>query len=203
MRPSSIKRLTKKQLVGYLQDYRDAFPDWDVLHGVMLSRSSGPVTQHVSFEALRSGGYRPLHTLSVVGPPGAGQMLAEHLDVHNRQVRPRDHERMRPRVIQAIKGQFLPTADGPLVPAEVLERCEGRTVAEGITNAQVFTALAALNVHVGHIDKGLAWCEGSDALLENWGGRLADWQVQLASFNPQFREAIQAGTGRELLLEPR
>lgn len=50
-----ITPLTKRQLVGYFNDYRLAFPDWRVEHDVVLARSHGPVEQRISFEALRSG----------------------------------------------------------------------------------------------------------------------------------------------------
>ena len=84
-----ITALTKRQLVGYFDDYRDAFPGWNVEHDVDFARTQGPVKQHVALEALRSGTYRPSCSVEILVTPGV-PVLTRFLDIKHREVLPRE-----------------------------------------------------------------------------------------------------------------
>lgn len=194
-----MKPLTKAQLVGYFRDYREVFPEWLVEHEVVLYRSVGPVKQMIGFEALRSGAYRPSHSVEVAGLPDGGQVLFEFLDVRHREVLPREHAAKCPLVVKAMEDQFLPALREPLKPTEVLRLGEESVVRWKVESPATFSSLATLSAHLGDLDRSLRWCDRSDSGLAGRGRELADWEVRLVSFNQHLRRAIQEGRTCEVL----
>jgi hypothetical protein len=191
--------MTKAQLVGYFRDYRAVFPEWSVKHDVVLCRSTGPVEQQIGFQALRSGGYRPSHSVDVAGGPDGGQVLFQFLDVRHCQILPREHAAKWPLVVRAMEDQFLPALREPLEPTEVLRLGEESVERGEADSSVVFSSLAALSAHLGELDKSLKWCDRSDSRLASMGRELADWELRLASFNQQLRQAVQVGRTGEFL----
>jgi hypothetical protein len=79
--PDGRKRLTNAELIDYFDVYWNAFPDWIVEHEVVLVRSHGLLRQHIAFEALSYGAYRPSCSVQIVGPPDGSQLLFRFLDL--------------------------------------------------------------------------------------------------------------------------
>ncbi len=196
-----IEPLKKSELVKYFQVYREAFPDWNVEHKVMLTRSLGPIAQHIDFQALRSGDYRPSCSIRVVGPPGYPSVLNKHLDIKHREISRREHDMMWPLVIKAMEEQFLPSVRKPLDIAEVLRLAEEEAERDGIENINYSNGLAALNVYVGHMDRAIYWCNRVEAQFDALDYEPADWQQNHVQFARQLCDAIQSGRGPEFLAE--
>ncbi|HWA49608.1 MAG TPA: hypothetical protein VG742_15150 [Dongiaceae bacterium] len=194
-----IKPLTKRQLIEYFQVYRDAFPEWAVEHDVVLVRTQGPVTQYISFEALRSGAYRPACSVEVAGPPNRVQMLFRFLDIKHRQVLPREHPTMWPRVLKAMEEQFFPSIRRPLDVAEVLRLAEEEVQRDRIDNINFSAGLAVLNAHVGNTERALLWCEQAERQAAGRGPTAADWELQQVQFTRELREVFENGDRESLL----
>lgn len=191
--PVRIKPLTEAQLIGFFRDYREAFPEWSAEHDVVLTRSLGPIKQVIALEALRSGAYRPSHSIEVAGPPDRGQLLFRYLDVRHREVLPREHSTKWPLVVKAMEEQFLPAVREPLDLAQVMYLGEEQVTRDGGENPVSFSSLAVLGAFLGNSDRALRWCDRSNSHLASLGREPADWESRLASFNQQLRQAIQTG----------
>jgi hypothetical protein len=187
-----ITPLTKRQLVGYFNDYRDAFPDWNVEHDVVFARSQGPVKQHVAFEALRSGAYRPSCSVEILVTPGV-RVLTRFLDIKHREVLPREHATKRSLVLNAMEDQFQPPIRKPLDVAEVLRLAEEEVVRDRIDKTHHSVALAALNAYVGKLDRATWWCDRVAVQLAALGREPADWELEHAAYVQQLRQAITGG----------
>lgn len=197
--PVKIRPLTKAQLVGFFKDYRDAFPVWSVEHDVVLYRTLGPVKQIIAFEALRSGAYRPSHSIEVAGPPDGGQLLFQYLDIHHREVLPREHAAKWPAVVKAMEEQFLPDVRVSLDLAGVLQLGEEQIARDGSENPISLSSLATLSARLGDSDRALKWCDRLNSRLASLGREPADWESRLASFNQRLRNSIQNERVREFL----
>lgn len=197
--PLGLKPLTKAQLVGFFRDYRDVFLEWSVEHDVVLFRTLGPVKQIIAFEALRSGSYRPSHSVRVVGPPDGGQLLFRFLDIRHREITPREHATKWPLVVKAMEEQFLPPVREPLELAKVLQFGEEQVVHDGGSNAVTLSSLAALNAYLGDSDRSLLWCDRSSSRLASMGHQPTDRDARLQAFNRHLRESIQTGCALEFL----
>jgi hypothetical protein len=194
-----IQPLTKSQLVGYFNDYRSAFPDWEVEHDVVLARSDGPLKQRIAFEALRSGAYRPSHSIEVLIAPDV-RVLAGFLDIKHREVLPREHAAKWPRVLKAMEEQFLPSIRRPLDAAEVLQLAEEEVVRDRIDKTHYSVALAALNAFTGNSERAIWWCERVPAQLASLGREPVDWERCHADYAEALREATGEGRARQFLL---
>ncbi len=53
-----LKRLTISELRVIVEDYRRAFPGWQVLERALIARENGPLLQYIGFERLWGGIYR-------------------------------------------------------------------------------------------------------------------------------------------------
>lgn len=193
-----IKPLTKTELVRLFQDYRAAFADWSVEHDVVLVRSQGPLKQHIAFEALRSGAYRPSCSVQVLVAPDV-RLLAQFLDIKHREVLPREHGVKTPRVVAAMDSQFLPLVRRPLVVEEVLRLAEEEVVRDRIEKLHYSTGLAALNAYVGNIDRALWWCDRVPTQISALGRTPAEWEQRQETFASELRHAIQHGEARAFL----
>lgn len=196
-----IKRLTRAQLIEYFNVYRDAFPDWDVEHRVVLTRSLGPVKQFIALESLRSGAYRPSNSIDIVGPADGSQILFMYLDVKHREVFPREHETKAPLVIKAMEEQFVPRVREPLDLRCVLQFAEEWHAGGEVGNANGFSGLATLNAYIGNRDRALWWCDRFDVLLASIGREPADWEERKAAYVERLREAIEVGHEQVFLQE--
>jgi hypothetical protein len=181
---------TKTQLAGYFGDYRAAFPEWEVRHGVALMRSNGVVSQHISFEALRSGGYRPTCAVYVLGVPDA-QVLARFLTPKYRQVMPREHESSFLHICRAMEDQFLPAIRQPLDTANVLDLAEQEVARDRIDSTNYSVALATLSARTGRMDRAEWWCDRVPEQLALLGRPPADWQLRHVEYARRLRDAIR------------
>jgi hypothetical protein len=200
----SMKPLSKKELKEYFQVYREAFPDWDVKHQVMLTRSAGPISQHIPFQSLSYGAYRPECMVDVVGPPdGGATLLHQMLDVKHRQVERRQHSTEWPKVLKAIEEQFVPDVRRPLEVAEVLRLAEEEALRDGISNERYLNGLATLNVHLGHDDRAVEWRDRAEASFKEFAEATPppEWMLKQVEFARQLRDAIREGRGSEFLAE--
>lgn len=195
-----IVPLTKKQLVGYFQPYRDALPDWGTEYDVMLTRTHGPLRQAIHFQALRSGAYRPSHAVDIlVRVPDGCSILHRHLDVKHREVLPRDHAAKWPLVLRAMEEQFLPPIRKPLDVAEVLRLAEAETDRDHIANINYLTGLTVLNAYLGKAERAIFWCGRVEETAAHLGRPLGDWETRKRCFILDLQQAIKAGKEQEFL----
>lgn len=194
-----IEPLTDRELVKYVRVYRDAFPDWNVEHKVVLTRTSGPISQQISFQSLRSGAYRPSCSIWVAGPPDKSQLLWQFLKNPLEQVDRRQHDTKCPLVLKAMEEQFVPRVREPLNIGEVFHLAEEQAERDHIENIRYFNGLATLSAHLGQTDDALHWCNRAEASLEKIGRDPAEWELSQASFARQLRDELTSGRGLEYL----
>jgi hypothetical protein len=201
-----MKPLTKKELREFFQVYQEAFPDWDVEHHVMLTRSAGPISQNIPFQSLSYGAYRPECMIDVAGPPdGGARLLHQMLDVEHRQVERRQHVTEWPKVLKAIEEQFVPDVRKPLDVGEVLRLAEEEALRDRISNERYLNGLATLNVHVGRDDRAVEWCDRAESSFKEFADAMPppDWMLKQVEFARRLRDAIREGRGRQFLDEAR
>lgn len=196
-----IEPLTDRELVKYFGVYRDAFPDWDVEHKVVLTRASGPISQRISFQALRSGAYRPSCSIWVAGPPERSQLLWQFLEKSLEQVDRRQHDTKWPLMLKAMEEQFVPRVREPLNIAEVFRLAAEQAERDGIQNIRYFNGLATLSVHLGQTKNALQWCDRAEASLEKNGCDPAEWDLSQVGFTHQLRDALNSDRAPEFLAD--
>ena len=152
-----------------------------------FSRTCGPVKQQVWFEGLRSGEYRPASCVDILVAPDV-VMLHRFLDIRHRQILLREHEAMRPSVIEAMTTQFRPHINHPLDPAEVLRLCE----AESTDRISDICGVAALAASLGKSDLAFEWCKKADASLASLGRDPTDWELSYYDFIKQLDAALRS-----------
>ena len=193
-----ITPMTKRQLIGFFNEYRGNFPGWDVEHDLVFVRSEGLVKQHIAFEALRSGAYRPSCSVEVLATPGA-RVLHRFLNIKHREVLPREHATKRSLVLEAMEDQFQPSIRGPLNVAEVLRLTEEEVIRDKIDNINYSVALAALNAYVGNLDRATRWCDQVSIQLAETKREPADWEREYVIYTQQLRQAIIHGQEQAFL----
>ncbi|HKU76414.1 MAG TPA: hypothetical protein VJR02_21060 [Pyrinomonadaceae bacterium] len=191
--------LTKKALLKYFEDYRQAFPDWTVKHKVMLVRSEGVIEQQIAFEALRAGSYRPSSSIKVAGPDRGFLLLSQFLDIKHEQIWPREHERKFPLVLQAMEEQFRPSIRRPLDPSVVLRLAEEEVADGRAGNINYCCGLAVLSAAIGKNERGLFWCNQVEEKLQSLGREPAEWELLFAQFARDLRMAIEEGRASDFL----
>lgn len=182
-----IRPLTKVQLSQIVSDYHAAFADWVLLPGVGFHRSAGLLRQHIGFEALRSGAYRPSCSVELLMPPNL-RVLHRFLDVRHRQVELRAHERVRPAVAAAMEEQFQPHVRGELTCISVLALMEVEIARDKITNPNCLAGAAALSALVGDGSRARGWCRR--ALEQLPEGEAIEWKGKLREYVVQLRDSI-------------
>ena len=183
--------LTKKALLKYFADYRQAFPDWAVRHKVALVRSEGVIEQWIDFQALRAGSYRPSCSIRVIGPDHGFRLLAQFLDIKHEQIWPREHERKFPLVLKAMDEQFQPDIRRPLDLSEVFRLGETEVAQGRAGNINYCCGLAVLGTAIGKDDRGLFWCDQVEKKLQSLGREPADWEIEYAQFARDLRTSIE------------
>jgi hypothetical protein len=190
-----IVRLTKRQLIEFLQPYREAFPDWAVGHDVMLTRSNGPLKQSINFQTLGSGAYRPSQAINILLPvPDGCTVLHRFLDVKHREVLARQHAAKWPLVLKAMEEQFMPPIREPLEVVRTLRMAEAGADRDQIDNISYTTALAALNAYVGNVERSLYWCDRVEQRAAHLGRPIANWETRKKCYIVELRQALKAGT---------
>lgn len=165
-------RLTTKELRPIVDFYHARFPTWRIVRDDTLVRDDGPVLQGITFDRLSYGVYRPTGHIRVLVAPQDSWVfeLCQKLNVKVRQVtRRQDNPEFRDRVVEAIRAEFRPNVDAPLVAEEVLRLYEREAVP---TSVQAYS-LATLNAYLGQDVRALYWCSRFTELA-NEGGRT--WQ---------------------------
>ena len=198
--PMDIRPPTKSQLRQAFEPYRQAFPDWSVEHDVVLYRSVCPVKQKIALHALRSGAYRPSHSIELILPiPDGCSLLGAYLDVRHREVLLREHDVKWPKVLKAMEEQFLPAVRKPLSVSEVLLQSEREMDRNGSENINDLTGLAAINAFAGLSQRALYWCGRVVHRAAHMGRPLGDWEVRKVEFVLALQAAVEAGTVSNLL----
>jgi len=192
--PVKTKPVTKKQIREVADSYQPMFSDWKFIGGQAYVRMSGPVLQSVSFEALRSGGYRPSSAIEILVAPSV-VLLHQFLDIQHRETLLRDHENRRTHVRDAMQQQFEPSIVQPLNAEEVFRKCEA-SATERISDA---CGVAALAGYLGKQSLALSWCDKGEAAVSSLGRDPADWEMKLLTFTRSLKEAIASGNERQLL----
>ena len=192
--PVKTKPVTKKQIREVAESYQQSFSDWKFVGGQAYVRVSGAVLQSVSFEALRSGAYRPSSAIEILVAPGV-ILLHQFLDIRNRETLLRDHENQRSSVTAAMEQQFEPSIVQSLSVEDVFSQCEA-SATERISDA---CGVAALAAYLGKRSVALAWCDKSEAAALVLGREPADWELKLLTFTRRLEQAIKSGEESQLL----
>jgi len=191
--------MSESQLRKCFRDYRSAFEGWDVEHHTVLVQKQGPISQHIGFEALSIGSYRPMHYIRILGPPRGGQVLFMFLDIFHREVMADEHETKWPRIVKAMEEQFVPPIREPLDAKRILACIEERDAKGSFGRPISFSTIAALCGHIGDAELASKWLDRSEKAEIELGDWQSDWRAELVTFNSHFRKAIQEGSMQEFL----
>jgi hypothetical protein len=182
-----IKPMTKSELRCYVATYEHLFGGWNKQDGVGFFRLSGPFAQQVWFENLRSGAYRPVMTVSILIMRG-GATLHQFLDIKNREILPRDHDRKHENVVNAMQGEFRPNIVEPLDQTETVRMF----VAQATERILDGSSLASLFAYIGDLQKA----KESIAIVRQLAkskGELFDWERNLVQETESLATAIESG----------
>lgn len=186
-----MRKLKLSELKPLLEDYHRFFPQWQVFQKDTLIRANGPVLQSIFFERQSHREYRPMGFVDVLTAPGGGWAPQRVL----RSVQSRGHAYELPKMIEAMRREFVPSVDAPLVPEEVLELCER----EAIPKSPEAHSLAALNAYLGHEERALYWCRRFPELIDEERLGMQEWDLERRDFLTKLEGWIQAGEVREQL----
>jgi hypothetical protein len=190
-------RLTVTELRSIIEFYHAYFPAWKVIQRSTLVREDSPVVQGITFERLSGGEYRPTGHIHVLVVPTDYWFLElpQDLNIKLRQINRRQHPELRDRVVEAIRAEFVPSVDRPLVAEEVLELYEERAH----PTAPEAYSLAALNAYLGHAERARYWCSRFTELVNNLGRPWQDFDYQRRAFLDQLEKWLDAGDARQQL----
>ena len=152
----AANKISLRELVPIMADYRAAFPDWQLARGDILVRFGVLIAQVIWFDRLRTGDYRPTCGVYVLVAPskeGGTSVLSQVLNIKIREITRQAHAQSLSGAVSALKSEILPSLGKPLderVVAELLrERAKGRPA-----NAY---ALACLLAALGRADDAIRW----------------------------------------------
>jgi hypothetical protein len=182
-----IKPMTKSELRRYVSTYEFLFGSWKKQDGVGFARLSGPFAQQVWFENLRSGAYRPVMTVSILVMRG-GATLHQFLDINNREILPRDHDRKYENIAKAMQGEFRPNIGELLDPAETMRMFVAQAT-ERILDA---SSLASLHAYFGNLGKAKESIATVRQLAQS-KGELFDWERTLVQETESLATSIDGG----------
>lgn len=192
-------RLTIKELRPIVEFYHTRLPAWRIVRDDTLIREDGPVAQGITFDRLSHGVYRPTGHVRVLVAPQVSWVfeLCQKLNVKVRQVtRRQDGLEFRNRVIDAIRAEFVPSVDSPLVAEDVLDLYEQQA---NPPHSAVAYSLAALNAYLGKEKRALYWCSRFAELLDASGRQLKDFDYKQQEFVHSIEEWIKEGESKEQL----
>lgn len=191
------KRLTLKELQPIMEFYHAKFPAWRVIRNDTLVREANPVVQGITFDRLSYGVYRPTGYIRILVAPEDfwGFELPQYL-IKPREINRRQDREFRPRVIEAIRSQFVPSVDRPLVVKDVLNIYEHEALPPRSPDAY---SLAALNAYLGHDDRALYWCAQFTELVNSHGLGWQDFDYKRRAFLDQLEQWLKAGEAKQQL----
>jgi hypothetical protein len=190
------KRLTLKELRPIIAFYRATFPTWRIVGRDMLVREAGPVVQGIAFERLSGGEYRPTGHIRVLVAPGEFWFLELSQNLSKpRQINRRQHPEFRNRVVEAIRAEFVPCVDSPLVAEEVLQLYERKAHP---TSAEAYS-LAPFNAYLGHDTRALYWCSRFTELVNELGNPWQDFDHKRREFLDQLERWLKVGEAKQQL----
>jgi hypothetical protein len=144
MTPRKISSAEIRQIVA---DYLPFFPGWKVIGGDKLLRVDGLIGQSIWFDRLRTGAYRPASRLHVWVAPGPGEgslVLAQVLDIKNREVALQSHAQQLRSVVDALKSEIVPSVVKPLDAKTVAELLASQACGRPTDTYALACLLAAL-----------------------------------------------------------
>lgn len=193
----SHKRLTPTEIGQIVEFYQSKFPTWRIIDRNILVREAGAVAQGIAFERLSGGDYRPTgHVRVLIAPDDLwGLELPQNLS-KPRQVNRRQDREFRPRVVEAIRREFVPSVDRPLVAEEVLELYEREANPPRSPDAY---SLAPLNAYLGHDKRALYWCSRFTDLVNEVGNPWQDFDYKRRAFLDQLEQWLKAGEAKQQL----
>ncbi len=180
--------MTKSELRRYVEAYEPLFDGWSKRDGEGFFRFSGPFVQQVWFENLRSGAYRPVMTVSILVASG-GARLHQFLDIQNREVLPRDHERKQDNVRHAMLAEFRPQISKPLDESETMQLFIDQAT-DRIIDA---SSLASLYAYVGNLSKAKELIARVRQLATS-KSELLDWERDRVQDVESLADAIEKGS---------
>ncbi len=184
-----------RKLEPIVQDYQTQLFGWDLVQKDTLIRVNGPILQGITFERLSSGVYRPMAYIRVLTVPQGGGMLTQYLNVKVRSVKLAEHDRMRDRVVEAMRREFVPNVTHSLNPMRVLKLCEREAVPTG---PQAYL-LASLNAYLGRKTQALHWCSRYTELVDAHGRPWQDSENERHAFLDLLEQWINEGTEKQHL----
>jgi len=185
-----MRKLKVSELKPLLEDYHGALPDWRVFEKDTLIRVTGPVLQGIFLERQTHREYRPMGFVEILVAPGGGG-----LDRVLPSGQARGHAHQFPKMLEAMRREFVPNVDAPLCPEEVLELYER----EAIPKSPEAYSLAGLNAYLGHHDRALYWCRRFPELVDQLHLGWQKWDLERRDFLTKLEGWIQAGDVREQL----
>lgn len=198
MRPYRIQpALTAAELRSIVAYYQAQFPTWKVIQKDTLLREDGPVAQGITFERLSGGVYRPTGHVHVLVVPAEHWFLelSQRLS-KNQQLNRRQDREFRDRTVAAIRAEFVPNIDRPLLAEEVLELYERQANPPRSPNAY---SLAALNAYLGYDERALYWCSRFTELVNESADSWQDCDYKRRAFLDQLEKWLQAGDAKQQL----
>lgn len=190
-------RLTLKELQSIMEFYHSKFPSWRVVREDTLIRETGPVVQGITFDRLSYGVYRPTgHIRVLIAPEDSWGFELPQFLIKPREIDRRQDREFRDRVVEAIREQFIPSVDDPLIPEEVLERYEQEANPPRSSDAY---SLAALNAYLGHDERALYWCSRFKDLVDASGRQLQDFDRKQQTFLDSLEGWIKTGDAKQQL----
>ncbi|WP_456968282.1 hypothetical protein [Luteibacter sp. HA06] len=161
---------------------------------IALVRQSGPIQQMIWFQKMNYAAYRPSHVVKAL-PISMPRMLAQHLDIRNREIKYASHASQMVNVVSAMELQFMPSIRKPLDPTEVLALCE----AEARETTNDLMMLAILYAWIGQKEKAVDCCERLQSTASPLLAPVPEWEEAMRQFGKELVVAITSGNERVLL----
>lgn len=191
------KRLTLEELCPIIEFYHAHLPGWKVIQSDTLVREDAPVAQGITFERLSGGEYRPTGHIHVLVAPGDYWYLELSQNLSKpRQLNRRQDREFRDRVVEAIRREFVPSVDRPLMAEAVLELYEREANPPRSPDAY---SLAPLNAYLGHDERAFYWCSRFTDLVNETGNPWQDCDYKRRAFLDQLEQWLKAGEAKPQL----
>lgn len=189
--------LTIAELRAIVDFYHEYFPAWKIIEKDTLVREDAPIAQAITFERLSGGEYRPTgHIRVLVAPEDTWVFeLSQRLNIKFRQINRRQDREYRPQVLEAIRSEFVPSVDKPLVAEEVLQLYEEKSY----PSASEAYSLASLNAYLGHNDRAMYWCFRFNELVDNTRLPWHHFDFKRRAFLDQLEKWLRVGDAKQQL----
>ena len=192
------RRLNRKQLAEFFSVYRDAFPTWQSDNPFSFFRTSGPVRQLIFVQALQIGEYRIANAVDLLFPiPDWCSIIHEFLSVRYREVSPRQHPSMWPKVLVQIEKEFQPPVREPINLEQIVKLVDDDCRLHGALHPCV--GLASLYAFLGNRSSANRWCQFVLELANRSDRGPTEWETRKFEFVTQLQEALASSRELELL----